>query len=126
MMSAGRTSGRLAASVLICVLVGLLMPVSVAMAESVRVLAAGAAQGAIRQLEPAFASATGHKLDAAFDTVGALRDRVLAGEKADVVILSEAGMAALEKAGKVAQAPPPISAASRWRWRCARARRCRT
>jgi molybdate transport system substrate-binding protein len=31
-----------------------------------------------------------------------LRDRVLTGDSADVVVLSEAGMAALEKAGKVA------------------------
>jgi molybdate transport system substrate-binding protein len=71
-------------------------------AETVRVLAAGAAQGAIVRLEPAIAEASTAKLDAVFDTVGALRDRVLAGDAADVVILSEAGMAALEKAGKIA------------------------
>lgn len=70
-------------------------------AEAVRILAAGAAQGAIQRLEPAIVAAGQAKLDAVFDTVGALRDRVLAGEAADVVILSEAGMAALDKAGKV-------------------------
>ena len=64
-------------------------------------LAAGAAQGVVRELEPIFASASGHKLDAVYDTVGALRDRVLAGAAADVVILSEAGMAALIKGGKI-------------------------
>ena len=42
------------------------------------------------------------KFDVVFDTVGALRDRVLGGDAADVVILSEAGLAALEKAGKIA------------------------
>jgi molybdate transport system substrate-binding protein len=72
-----------------------------ARAEPVRVLAAGAAQEAIRQLAPAFTASTGHTLDAIFDTVGALRDRVLAGEPAHVIILSEAGMVALQKAGKL-------------------------
>jgi molybdate transport system substrate-binding protein len=65
-------------------------------------LAAGSVQGAILRLEPAIAAASTTKLDAVFDTVGALRDRVLAGDAADVVVLSEAGMAALEKAGKIA------------------------
>lgn len=69
--------------------------------EAVRILAAGAVQGAIQRLEPTIVAAGQAKLDAIFDTVGALRDRVLAGEAADVVILSEAGMAALGKAGKV-------------------------
>jgi molybdate transport system substrate-binding protein len=71
-------------------------------APSVRILAAGAAQGVLLKLEPAIAAASGHKLDASFDTVGALRDRVLGGEMPDVVILSAAGMTALEKAGKLA------------------------
>ena len=67
----------------------------------VRVLAAGAVQAAVRQLEPAFAPPADTSSIATYDTVGALRDRVLAGEAADVVILSEAGMAALAKAGKI-------------------------
>jgi molybdate transport system substrate-binding protein len=69
-------------------------------AESLRVLAAGAVQGALLQLEPDISAAAGAKLDAVFDTVGALRDRVLGGEAADLVLLSEAGVAALEKAGR--------------------------
>jgi molybdate transport system substrate-binding protein len=71
-------------------------------AESVRILAAGAAQAAVMQLQPDIASITQAKVEPLFDTVGALRDRVLAGEAADLVILSEAGIAALEKAGRVA------------------------
>lgn len=72
-----------------------------ARAGTVRVFAAGAAQAAIRQLAPAFAAAGGHTLDAAFDTVGALRERVLGGERADVLILSESGLAALQAVGKI-------------------------
>jgi len=64
-------------------------------------LAAGAAQGAVLRLEPAIAATSRSKLDAVFDTVGALRDRVLGGDSADLVILSQAGLAALEKAGKI-------------------------
>jgi molybdate transport system substrate-binding protein len=71
-----------------------------ATASDVRVLAAGAVQAAVQRLEPA-AAAGGHKLVTSFDTVGALRERVLAGESADVVILSEAGMAALARAGRI-------------------------
>jgi molybdate transport system substrate-binding protein len=95
--------------VLLAVLLGALgffplMPAG-ARADTVRVLAAGAAQGALLKLEPAFKSATGHTIDGVYDTVGALRDRVLAGDKADLVILSEAGIAALRKAGKLDGAP---------------------
>jgi molybdate transport system substrate-binding protein len=85
-------------------LIGLLaaiVSVMPAQAQEVRVLAAGAVQGAIQRLEPFLAAAGGRKLAATFDTVGALRERVLAGTPADVVILSEAGMAALAKAGKI-------------------------
>ena len=70
-------------------------------ADVVRVLAAGAVQSAIRQLDPAFTAATGHTIEARFDTVGALRDAVLAGAPADIVILSEAGIQALAKASKI-------------------------
>jgi molybdate transport system substrate-binding protein len=79
-----------------------------ARADTVHVLAAGAVQGGLRQIESAFKATTGHTIDGSYDTVGALRDRVLAGDRADVVFLSEAGMAALHKAGKLANDPPVI------------------
>jgi len=72
-----------------------------ARADEVRVLAAGAVQSAVRQIDAAFTAAAGHTLKPEFDTVGALRNRVLAGERADVVILSEAGMAALATAARI-------------------------
>ena len=72
-----------------------------ARADEVRVLAAGAVQTAVRQLAAAFATETGHTLRPEFDTVGALRNRMLAGERIDVVILSEAGMATLEQAARI-------------------------
>jgi molybdate transport system substrate-binding protein len=81
-------------------LLAALIATAPAAAQDVRVLAAGAVQAAVQRLEPAL-TASGHKLLATFDTVGALRERVLAGEAADVVILSEAGMAVLAKSDRI-------------------------
>jgi molybdate transport system substrate-binding protein len=61
----------------------------------VRALVAGAAKGVIQALAPAFEAETGWRIDAAFDTVGALRDRILAGEAADVAILSREAVEAV-------------------------------
>ena len=88
-------STTLATAVLLC------LAAFPARADEVRLFAAGAVQAAVRQLDASFQAQSGHTLNAEFDTVGALRDRVLAGARADVVILSEAGMAALETAAKI-------------------------
>jgi molybdate transport system substrate-binding protein len=75
-----------------------------ALADEVRVLAAGASQHALQRIAADFETATGHRVRATYDTVGAQRDRVLArpaGAAADVVILSDAALAQLEQAGKL-------------------------
>ena len=75
-----------------------------ARADEVRVFAAGAAKQAVQSLAPAFEAATGHRIVAHYDTVGALRDRVLAGQPGattDVVILSDAALTALRGAGQL-------------------------
>ena len=79
-----------------------------ASADEVRVLAAGAAKHAVETLAPAFQEATGHTLRASYDTVGALRDRVLQGPPgavADLVILSDAALATLRTAGRLESSP---------------------
>lgn len=71
-------------------------------AEEVRVLAAGAVQRAVNDIVAEFrVTNPGHTLVIAFDTVGALRDRALGGEIADVVLLSEAGLKALGDRGRL-------------------------
>ncbi|MBC7711349.1 MAG: substrate-binding domain-containing protein, partial [Rhizobacter sp.] len=45
--------------------------------------------------------ATGHRIKASFDTVGAQRERVEKGERPDVVILSSAAIAQLSKLGLI-------------------------
>ena len=57
-----------------------------------------------------------------FDTVGALRDRVLGGDAADVVILSEAGIWPRWRRPARSPARQSTSAASRSPWQCAGAR----
>lgn len=77
-------------------------------AGEVRVFAAGAAKHAVEALAPAFQQATGHSLRASYDTVGALRDKVLQaapGEVADVVILSDAALTALRTAKRLDATP---------------------
>ena len=74
-----------------------------ARADEVAVFAAGAVQKAVVEVAAAFEATTGHKVVASYDTVGALRDRVLAGETPDLVIVSEAGLKALAAKGKLWQ-----------------------
>ncbi len=77
---------------------------SPARADEVRVLAAGAAKAALEQIVPQFQRATGHSVRAGYDTVGAQRDRVLKGEAADLVILSDSAIAQLAAAGRLPDA----------------------
>lgn len=70
-------------------------------ADTVRVLAAGAAKAALEKIAPEFQRATGHTVSASFDTVGAQRDRVLKDEPADLVILSDSAIDQLAAAGRL-------------------------
>lgn len=66
-----------------------------------RVLAAGAVKAVVRDLFEGSRIRSGCRLDVAFDTVGALRDRVLAGERPDVAILSAPAMKHLTEQGLI-------------------------
>ncbi|MGE0578105.1 MAG: substrate-binding domain-containing protein, partial [Reyranella sp.] len=67
-----------------------------------RVLSGGAAQGLVEALRPEFETASGCTIDGTFGAVGAMRDRLLAGEPADLVILSRALIDGLARGGHVA------------------------
>jgi molybdate transport system substrate-binding protein len=86
-------------------LLGLLLAAGTGQAAEVRVFVAGAAKAAYDLLAPDYQRATGNTLRAEFDTVGALRDRVLAGAAVDMVILSSAAVDVLAQKGLVA---PPM------------------
>jgi len=88
---------RSALSILTTIFVGL--AVAPARAVDLKVLGAGPVDGTVRQLAIAFTRATGHSVEATFDTVGAVQNKLKAGETADVIILSAAAMDELDKAG---------------------------
>ncbi len=68
---------------------------------TIKVLSAGAVKSMVEALGPEFERASGNKLDVAFATAFAQRERIINGETADVVILSESIIAELEKLGLV-------------------------
>ena len=65
------------------------------------VLSAGAAQGLVTTLQEDFRAATGASVQAAFGAVGALKEKLVVGERCDVVILTAAMIADLEREGRV-------------------------
>ena len=68
------------------------------MAE-IKVLSAGAVQSMVMALGAEFERESGHKLNLTFNTAGSLRERIANGEQADLVILSESAIAALDRPG---------------------------
>jgi len=67
------------------------------MSDRIKVMSAGAVEGPVTALAFAFTEATGCEVELSFNTVGANRDRFVAGEKTDVIILSTAAIEALDK-----------------------------
>ena len=62
---------------------------------ALRILAGGAAQSLVEKAKDGF------EIDGSFSAVGAMRDRLLAGEPADIVILSRALIESLAQSGHV-------------------------
>ena len=65
-------------------------------AQELKVYAAGATKEVVIRVAPEFTRATGIKVVPVYDTVGALRDRLLRGEKSDVAMLSNAALDTLQ------------------------------
>lgn len=74
-------------------------------ARPLRVLAAGAVKSVMEDLFEAGRPASGAALETTFDTVGALRDRVLGGERPDILILSTPAIDALSAGGLIEPGP---------------------
>jgi len=71
----------------------------------VRLLSGGAAHGVVRALSEGFRAATGYEIEGTFSAVGAMRDKLLSGEPADMVILTRKLVDELVASGHVAAAP---------------------
>lgn len=61
------------------------------------ILSGGAAQGLVESLRSEFESATNHRIDGTFGAVGAMREKLLAGAPADLLILTSAMIARLDR-----------------------------
>lgn len=69
--------------------------------SSLQILSGGAAQGLVQQLRGRFYNETGRAIEGSFGAVGLMRDKLLAGEPCDVLILTEALIAQLTGSGHV-------------------------
>jgi molybdate transport system substrate-binding protein len=67
----------------------------------VEVLSGGAAQGLVDALEAQFKAETGCDIAGTFGAVGAMREKLLAGARADLLILTSAIIAELARSGHV-------------------------
>jgi len=72
-----------------------------AQAAEVRVLSAGAVRAIVTDLAEEFRRETGHTVALAFGTVGAIRQKLTAGESADVVIMSDVAIDEMTRQGAV-------------------------
>ena len=70
-----------------------------AVAAEIKVMSAGAVKPMVLALGEEFARETGHKVEFAFGTVGAMRKRFESGEAADLVVLSVSAIEGMEKSG---------------------------
>jgi molybdate transport system substrate-binding protein len=66
------------------------------------ILSGGAAQGLVSAVAPQFKSETGFDIGGSFGAVGAMRDKLLAGTPADVLLLTATLIADLARDGQVA------------------------
>jgi molybdate transport system substrate-binding protein len=71
-------------------------------AAEIKVLSAGAVRSVVSGLAEAFGRETGHTVMLTFGTVGALRQKLAAGEPADVLILTDVAIDDLARQGAVA------------------------
>ncbi len=74
------------------------------MARVCFILSAGAAKAVVSSMQPAFESQNGATLHATFGAVGAMREKFLAGDPCDVLVLSAVLLDALAQEGKVDRA----------------------
>lgn len=72
-----------------------------AQAADLKVLGAGPIEGTFKELAATFSRETGNKVEGVFNTVGFIQDKLKAGEKPDILILSADVMERMEKSGAI-------------------------
>jgi molybdate transport system substrate-binding protein len=100
------------------VMAGSVLPGDRAQAADIKVLTSVALTSVLDELAPAFEKATGDKVTIGYGLAADLKKRILAGETADVIMLTRAMMDDLQKENKVAAsvvnvAGTPVAVAAR-------------
>jgi molybdate transport system substrate-binding protein len=72
---------------------------NISLESTIRVYSGGAPRAALKLFAGEFQQATGHELAFTFDGVSPLRERLAAGERADVILLPALMIDAMDKAG---------------------------
>jgi molybdate transport system substrate-binding protein len=70
-------------------------------AAEIKLLAAGALGQVLRELVPKFEGDTGHRVSLIYGPIGALTDRLIKGEAADVAIVSDRQVDELQGSGRI-------------------------
>ena len=68
---------------------------------TIRILSGGAAQAVVEKIGADFQRATGHEISAEFSAVGAMKEKLLAGDPADIMILTAALIDGLIESGHI-------------------------
>ncbi len=97
--SAGTIAATVAAAISCLLLIA--TAGSFANAAEIKVLTGSAVEPAMIELIPKFERSSGHKVTFDYGTIGGMTDRLLKGEAADVAIVPDPQIDALEKQGKV-------------------------
>lgn len=71
------------------------------MSRTLNLLSAGAAQGLVKALQPAFEQAHGCRIEARFGAVGAMKEALLSGAPCDLMVLSDALVNGLVAEGRL-------------------------
>jgi molybdate transport system substrate-binding protein len=79
----------------------LLVGASQASGAEVHLLSAASMQTVLKELIGDFERTSGHKVVIRYSTMGAITERVIGGEQADLVISSPASIASLVKQGRI-------------------------
>jgi molybdate transport system substrate-binding protein len=82
--------------------VGAAFMVAGAKAAEIKVMCSGAMRPALEELAPQFERASGHKLAITYGSTGAIRERALAGDAADLVIFASPAVEDVIRQGKLA------------------------
>ena len=69
--------------------------------DALHIISGGAAQGLVRQLQERFAAGHGLRIEGTFGAVGLMREKLLAGESCDVMILTGEQISQLASQGHI-------------------------